>query len=122
MQRGFTLVEALAALAIFAMAVLVAAGFLQVHATAARRLEVRSALVRASEATMEEIRAGVRPMIPANLDLGARYDLPVGASMNTRVEVASGGVKDLHRVIVISRSAAAGAPMEIRLETMVWRP
>ena len=39
--------ESLAALAIFAMAVLVAVAFLQAHVQAARQLEVRSALVRA---------------------------------------------------------------------------
>ncbi len=120
--RGFTLVEALAALAIFAMAVLVAAAFLQSHATAARRLEVRSALVRASETTLEEIRAGVRPLGPANLDLSSAVGLAPGASLRTSVNVTPGGVKDLYRVVVISRSTAAGAPMEVTLESMVWRP
>lgn len=121
-DRGFTLVEALAALAIFAMAVLVAAAFLQSHATAARRLEVRSALVRASETTLEEIRAGVRPLGPANLDLSSTVGLAPGASLRTSVNVTHGGVEDLYRVVVISRSTAAGAPMVITLESMVWRP
>jgi len=121
-QRGFTLVESLAALGIFAMAVLVAAAFLQSHATAARRLEVRSALVRASETTLEEIRAGVRPMGPANLDRGAEFGLSRGHAMRTSVNVHPGGVEDLYRVVVVSRCAAAGAPMDVTLESMVWRP
>jgi Tfp pilus assembly protein PilV len=120
--RGFTLVEALAALGIFAMAVLVAAAFLQSHAMAARRLEVRSALVRASEATLEEIRAGVRPLRPANLDRTADFGLTRGHAMRTSVDVSPAGVEDLYRVVVISRSAAAGAPMEVTLVSMVWRP
>lgn len=122
MQRGFTLVEALAALGIFAMAVLVAAAFLQAHATAARRLEVRSALVRASETTLEEIRAGVRPLGSANLDRASEFGLPGGASLRTSINVTSEAEKDLYRVVVISRSAAAGAPMDVTLESMVWRP
>lgn len=121
-QRGFTLVEALAALAIFAMAVLVAAAFLQSHATAARRLEVRSALVRASETTLEEIRAGVRSLSPANLDRTAEFGLTRGHAMRTSVNVHPGGVEDLYRVVVISRCAAAGGPMDVTLESMVWRP
>jgi len=120
--RGFTLVEALAALGIFAIAVLVAAAFLQAHATAARRLEVRSALVHASETTLEEIRAGVRPLVSANLDLGRAFGLPPNSSLRTTIKVDSGGVKDLYHVVVISRSAVAGDPMKVVVETMVWRP
>ena len=120
-QRGFSLIEALAALAIFAMAVLVAAAFLQAHATAARRLEVRAALLHAAEITLEEIRSGSRPLAPANLDLGSRFGLAPGAAMLTSVKVGPAGVKDLHRVVVTSRSAEAGAPMEIVLESTVWR-
>ena len=121
-NRGFTLVEALAALGLFAMAVLVAAAFLQAHATAARRLEVRSALIRAGETTLEEIRAGARPLVSDNLDLGSAFGLPPDSSLRTTIKVDSGGVADLYRVVVIARSAAAGEPMEIVLETRVWRP
>lgn len=121
-HRGFTLVEALAALGIFAIAVLVAAAFLQAHATAARRLEVRSALIHAGETTLEEIRAGVRPLASDNIDLGRAFGLPPDSSLRTSIKVDSGGVADLYRVVVIARSAAAGEPMEIVLETRVWRP
>jgi prepilin-type N-terminal cleavage/methylation domain-containing protein len=120
--RGFTLVETLAALAIVAMAVLVAAAFLQAHATAARRLEVRSALVHATETTLEELRSGVRPLVSATLDLGPEYGLAPGASMRTSIKVATGGVADLFHVVVTSRSSESGEPMEIVIETMVWRP
>ena len=120
--RGFTLVEALAALAIFTVAVLVAAAFLQAHVQAARRLEVRSALVQASETTLEEIRGRLRPMVSANLDRAAEFGLAPGAGLSTSIKVDSGGVADLFHVVVISRSAASGQPMEVTLETMVWRP
>jgi prepilin-type N-terminal cleavage/methylation domain-containing protein len=121
-ESGFTLVEALAALAIFAMAVLVAAAFLQAHATAARRLEVRAALVRATETTLEEIRAGARPLTTATLDRTGELDLPPGARVTTTVRVDDGGVEDLYRVAVRSRSAAAGRPMTVDVQTMMWRP
>ena len=121
-DRGFTLVEALAALGIFAVAVLVAAAFLQAHATAARRLEVRSALTHAGETTLEEIRAGARPLVSDNIDLGSAFGLPPDSSLRTTIKVDSSGVADLYRVVVIARSTAAGDPMEIVLETRVWRP
>jgi prepilin-type N-terminal cleavage/methylation domain-containing protein len=121
-QRGFTLVEALAALGIFTMAVLVATAYLQAHVVAARRLEVRSALVHASEITIEEIRGGLRPMVSANLDRGFELGMGPGITLSTSIKVESGGVSDLYQVVVTSRSAAAGEPMEVSLETMVWRP
>jgi prepilin-type N-terminal cleavage/methylation domain-containing protein len=121
-QRGFTLVEALAALGIFAMAVLVATAFLQAHVQAARRLEVRSVLVHATELTLEEIRAGFRPMVSANLDRGKEFGLAPGIALGTTIKVDSGGVADLYHVVVTSRTAAAGEAMEISIETMVWRP
>ena len=121
-DRGFTLVEALAALAIFAVAVLIAAAFLQAHVTAARRLEVRSDLVRASETTLEELRGGTRPLVSVNLDRTDVAALAPGARVLTSVKVDGGGLPDLYRVVVTSRSAASGAPMEITLESLVWRP
>ena len=120
--RGFTLVESLAALAIFAMAVLVAAAFLQAHGQAARQLEVRSALVRASETTLEELRGGARPLVSANLERGRDAGLSPGATVHTTIKVSGAGVPDLTHVIVTSRSTASGQPMEVTLETMVWRP
>jgi len=121
-SRGFTLVEALAALGIFAMAVLVATAFLQAHVQAARRLEVRSALVHATDTTLEEIRGGLRPMVSANLDRGPELGLAPGVPLLTSIQVDGGGVADLFHVVVTSRSAAAGQPMEVVVETMVWRP
>ena len=121
-QRGFTLVEALAALAIFAIAVLVATAFLQAHVQAARRLEVRSALVHATETTLEEIRGGLRPMVSAKLDRGTEFGLAPGAALLTNIQVDGGGVENLYHIVVTSRSAAAGLPMEVAVETMVWRP
>ena len=120
--RGFTLVEALAALGIFSIAVLVATAFLQAHVQAARRLEVRSALVHATETTLEEIRGGLRPMVSAKLDRGTEFGLAPGAALLTSIQVDGGGVVDLYHVVVTSRSAAAGRPMEVAVETMVWRP
>jgi prepilin-type N-terminal cleavage/methylation domain-containing protein len=122
LARGFTLIEALAALGIFAVAVLVAAAFLHAHATAARRLEVRTALVHASETTLEEIRSGVRPMVSANLDRGREFGLPPDTALRTSIKVDGAGVTDLYHVVVLARSTAAGHPMEIVVETMVWRP
>jgi prepilin-type N-terminal cleavage/methylation domain-containing protein len=119
---GFTLVEALASLAIFAIAILVAAAFLQAHVNAARRLEARTALIHASETTLEEIRAGVRPMVPATIDLGSDFGLPPGTPLRTSIKVESGGVADLFHIVVISRTTAAGDPMEVVIESMIWRP
>jgi len=119
---GFTLVEALAALAIFAIAVMVAAAFLQAHVNASRRLEVRSTLVHTAERTLEEIRGGIRPLTPDAIDRESGLGSADGAVMRTSVNVLPAGPPDLYRVTVISRSSATGEPMEVVLESMVWRP
>jgi prepilin-type N-terminal cleavage/methylation domain-containing protein len=119
---GFTLVESLAALAIFAVAVLVAAAFLQAHVQASRRLAARSALVHATETTLEEIRGGSRPLVSDRIDRGSESGLPPGTRVRTRIVVDTGGVDDLYHVVVSSSSGASGQPMEISIETMVWRP
>ena len=62
-HNGFSLVEAIAALTIFGMAIVVAAGFLDVHMSAARRLEARSDLVRAAETVLESLRGGTLPLV-----------------------------------------------------------
>lgn len=121
-DSGFTLVEALAALGIFAMAVLVAAAFLHAHGQAARRLALRSALVHATETTLEEIRSGTRPLESETLELGGELGLATRASLRTRVTIETAGAPDLYRVIVSSQSAEAGEPMAVVVESMVWRP
>ncbi|MEE4270095.1 MAG: type II secretion system protein [Thermoanaerobaculales bacterium] len=122
-NRGFTLVEALAALAITAMAVLVATAFLQAHVNAARRVEVRSALVAEAERALEEIRAGLRPMTPAVFDPASGAGSPMAGGVQVSVNVLPGGAPDLYRVTVVSRSSASVTePMEVVLDSMVWRP
>jgi type II secretory pathway pseudopilin PulG len=115
-------VESLAALGIFAVAVLIAAAFLQAHVQAARRLEVRSALVRACETTLEELRGGQRPLVPANLERGRDAGLAPGFTVHTSIKISGASVADLTRVTVTARSAASGQPMEVTIATMVWRP
>jgi prepilin-type N-terminal cleavage/methylation domain-containing protein len=75
-HNGFSLVEAIAALTIFGMAIVVAAGFLDVHMSAARRLEARSDLVRAAETVLESLRGGtlrLRSSRPGSSQSGSRH-------------------------------------------------
>ncbi len=65
---------------------MVATAFLQAHVKAARRLEVRSVLVHASETTIEEIRGGLRPLVSANIDRGSVPGLNPGFSFSTNIK------------------------------------
>ena len=121
-NRGFSLVEAIAALTIFGMAVIVAAGFLDVQMSAARRLEARSDLVRAAETVLESLRGGTLPLVTGDVDLTDEF-LPLSTiRVRTRVGVMSRNPKGLYTVRVEARAMVRTEEMVVSITTRVWRP
>jgi len=119
---GFSLPEILVALAIFGMAVVVAAGFMSAQAASERRLAARQELLRLTEAGLESVRSGAVPLVPAVLDddvLTATVTLedPVVA-----VDVRRGSVPRLWEVSVTVTASMWGDEVSLRTDTMVWRP
>ena len=121
-QRGFSLIEALAALTIFGMAVVVAAGFLDAHMSAARRLEARSDLVRAAETVLESVRGGTLPMVSGDVDLTDEFQPLSSIRVRTKVVVTTKIPQGLFSVRVDARAMVRSEDMVITITTQVWRP
>lgn len=121
-SKGFSLVEAIAALTIFGMAIVVAAGFLDVQMSAARRLEARSDLVRAAETVLESLRGGTLPLVSGDVDLTDEF-LPLSSiRVRTRVGVTSRNPQGLFTVRVEARAMVRTEDMVVTITSQVWRP
>lgn len=115
--------EALAALTIFGIAILVAAGFLDAQMSAARRLQARADLVRAAETLLESVRGGVLPLETAVVDLGDEFQPLSAITVNTRVDVVErNDLPGLFQVRVVSSAVVRSENMVVSITTQVWRP
>ena len=121
-HRGFSLVEAIAALAIFGFAVVVASSFLDVQMSAARRLEARADLVRAAETLLESVRGGVRPLISGDVDLTDEFQPMSSIRVRTTLQVIQRPLPDLYQVRVEARAMVRSEEMVVSITTQVWRP
>jgi prepilin-type N-terminal cleavage/methylation domain-containing protein len=122
LDRGFSLLEAIAALTIFGLAILVATGFLDVQMTAARRYEARADLVRAAETVLESVRGGVRPMTAGDVDLGDEFQPLSAITVRTTIGVTPRPVPGLYEVRVEARAMVRSEEMVVTITTQVWRP
>lgn len=120
-MRGFTLVEAVLALTVFGLAVIVAAGFLDAHMHAAHRLVARAELVRAAETLLESARGGAVPMLTGELDLG---DLEPQSKLDIRttLSVTPRSTPGLYELRAEAQAEVRGEEMEVVITTQVWRP
>jgi prepilin-type N-terminal cleavage/methylation domain-containing protein len=121
-RRGFSLVEAVAALAVFGFAVVVASSFLDVQMSAARRLEARADLVRAAETLLESVRGGVMPLTSGDVDLSDEFQPMSSIRVRTKLQVISRPQPDLYEVRVEARAMVRSEEMVVSITTQVWRP
>ena len=122
-ERGYSLVEAIAALTVFGVAILVAAGFLDAQISASRRLEARSDLVRAAETVLESVRGGVLPLETAAIDLGDEFQPLSAITVKTTVEVAERSeLPGLFQVRVVASALVRTENQTVSISTQVWRP
>jgi len=121
-QRGFSLVEAVAALAVFGFAVVVASTFLDVQMSSARRLEARADLVRAAETLLESVRGGVIPLASGDVDLSDEFQPMSSIRVRTKLQVRPRHLPDLYEVRVEARAMVRSEEMVVSITTQVWRP
>ena len=104
------------------MAIVVAAGFLDVHMSAARRLEARSDLVRAAETVLESVRGGALPLVSGDVDLSDEFQPLSSIRVQTRVAVTARNPTGLFTVQVKAWAMVRSEDMVVTITTQVWRP
>lgn len=119
---GFSLPEILVALAIFGMAVVVAAGFTSAQAASERRLAARQELLRLSEAGLESVRSGAVPLVPAVFDDDVLTATDTLDDVAVTIDVRRGPAPRLWEVSVTVTGDLRGEEVSLRTDTMVWRP
>lgn len=121
-EIGFSLLEAVVALMLFGMALLIASNALTAQAAASRRLAVRGELLRASETVLESLRGGLLPLTSGRVRLDRDLEPPADLELHTFVHVAARPTPRLYEVSVRSWTELRGVREEVELTTMVWRP
>ena len=104
------------------MAVVVAAGFLDAHMSAARRLEARSDLVRAAETVLESVRGGTLPMVSGDVDLTDEFQPLSSIRVRTMVSVTAKNPQGLFSVRVEARAMVRTEDMVVTITSQMWQP
>lgn len=119
-RNGYSLLEAVVALTIVGMAILVASNALQSHAALLHRTAVREQLLHRAEDVLEELRGGVLALDGGTVVEVDSRDRTARGRATIAVEPLD--VEGLYRVTVMARTAVSGEPLAVELTTMVWRP
>jgi prepilin-type N-terminal cleavage/methylation domain-containing protein len=124
-QRGFTLAEVVVALWILLVALLGGMALVMQQPRVVRRIDAERQVVGVLEWTLEEMRAGIIPLVATN-DVGWTLTAAVVGGtppdLKVAVQVAAGPVAGLYDVTVIGRYTVYGQARQRQIETFFWRP
>lgn len=115
-QRGFTYIEAIAAVSMVGLAVLAATSMTAAHPVASARLAAQEDMLSALDALLEDVRAGAVPLRSGVVRSPIRTSTPVRLSL----EVESSEIAGLVRVRAIVRAEVRGQKLERVLSTAIW--
>jgi type II secretory pathway pseudopilin PulG len=121
-SSGYSLLEALAALAIVGMGLLAASSGLHSQAALARRTELRRHMLAAAEEVVEGVRAETIPLTGGTVTTRSGQELEPGAGVRTFLQVVPLQIEGLYQVTAVARARLHGESLELQLVTMVWRP
>lgn len=117
-QQGFTLIEALATIALIGLAVLISSSLVAVYPKNAERVAARCELLRVADATLEGVRSGHTPL----QDGAAQVPIPVSRKITLQLTVRALEPAGLYDVTVHAGTEVRGEPLTTTLQTMLWRP
>ena len=120
-QAGFSLVEALVALAILALVLLMGLGLVWQQRRVLVRLEAREAADAALAEALEVFRSGAMPPVSGAVPVTA----PAGRAEGLRVTALVSPAEpppDLYRARLVARYRVAGEEVTRTVETQLWRP
>lgn len=120
---GVTLLEALMALLVLTVALLLGMGLIVRQPGAAKRLEASDEALRSIEAAIETMRTGAVPLQSRTLASPVDYPNPIKTEeLLLQLEVEPGEVEGLYEVTVEARYRVGRQMHRRRVQTMVWRP
>ena len=116
-QRGSTLIEALVALLLITVALLMGLPLIFEQPRIVRRLDAQRLALSALDSTLEALRAGALPLQSARYGAGTPNDPVVWVDVEPEIQPP-----DLYRVTLRARYEVRGKTRERQIETFVWRP
>lgn len=122
--RGFTLLEALMALLVLTLAMLLGYGFMMRQPQAMKRLDAGDEALRAIEASLETIRSGAIPVQPSRmLQPVIAYPPPTTAvDLLIDLEVEPTETPGLFAVSLEARYRVGRSIHRRRIQSLVWSP
>ena len=122
-DNGFTLIEALVALMVVTMALLLGYSMMIRQPRASERLDAGEEALRAIEASLETIRAGALPLESGFLQPGIAYPLPVRArELMVDLDVTATATPGLYAVSLEARYRVGPSIHRRRVDSLIWAP
>jgi prepilin-type N-terminal cleavage/methylation domain-containing protein len=122
-QGGFTLLEALIALVLLGVALLMGMELVLQNPRVVRRMDGERQAFRAMESTIESVRGGAIPLQTVHL---CRYSTAVGTlapqDLSICMQVDPTELPGLFQVTLRARYTADKRKVQKELQTMVWSP
>jgi len=122
-QRGFTLLEALVALVLLGVALLMGMELVLQNPRMVRRMDGERQAFRAMESTLEAVRAGAIPLQTADLgDFSTAVGSPARKDLAISMQVDPTELPGLYQVTLRACYTADARKVQKELQTMVWSP
>ncbi|HSS48919.1 MAG TPA: prepilin-type N-terminal cleavage/methylation domain-containing protein [Thermoanaerobaculia bacterium] len=122
-QGGFTLLEALIALVLLGVALLIGLELVLQNPRMVRRMDGERQAFRAMESTIESVRGGAIPLETADLGVfSTAVGTPAPRDLDIFMQVDPTPLPGLFQVTLQARYTADKHKVQKELQTMVWSP
>lgn len=122
-QRGFSLLEALVALVLLGVALLLGMELLLQNPRMVRRMDGERQAFRAMESTLEAVRAGAIPLVTSDLGgFSTAVGSPAPKDLAISMQVDPAGVPGLFQVTLRATYTMDQKKVQKELQSMVWSP
>jgi prepilin-type N-terminal cleavage/methylation domain-containing protein len=122
-QSGFSLLEALVALVLLGVALLLGMELLLQNPRVVRRLDGERQAFRAMESTLEAVRAGAIPLMTSGLGgFSTAVGSPAPKDLAISMQVDPTGLPGLFQVTLRATYTADRKKVQKELQSMVWSP